>query len=198
MTFHIHQELYFPTSIYIHDVKDPTAMNQELEKNILKWQQEDPKGLNKTNRGGWHSPTTMHDKPEYQQLMAILFNMAQEIFKKEQLDQSVALGNMWANINPPRAWNLKHNHANAFFSGVYYVKVPVNAGQLEVHDPRPGPQLLRPKQNTDNLSREYWRSVSFDPQEGRIIIFPSWLEHEVKSNESNEMRISISFNFIQR
>jgi len=198
MTFHIHQELYFPTSIYIHDVKDPTAMNQELEKNILKWQQEDPKGLNKTNRGGWHSPTTMHDKPEYQQLMATLFNMAQEIFKKEQLDQSVALGNMWANINPPRAWNLKHNHANAFFSGVYYVKVPVNAGQLEVHDPRPGPQLLRPKQNTDNLSREYWRSVSFDPQEGRIIIFPSWLEHEVKSNESNEMRISISFNFIQR
>ena len=198
MTFHIHQELYFPTSIYIHDVKDPTAMNQELEKNILKWQQEDPKGLNKTNRGGWHSPTTMHDKPEHQHLISTLFNMAQEIFKKEQLDQSVALGNMWANINPPRAWNLKHNHANAFFSGVYYVKVPVNAGQLEAHDPRPGPQLLRPKQNTDNLSREYWRSVSFDPQEGRIIIFPSWLEHEVKSNESNEMRISISFNFIQR
>jgi uncharacterized protein (TIGR02466 family) len=198
MTFRIHQELYFPTSIYIHDIKDSESLNKELEKNILKWQQDDPKGLQKTNHGGWHSPTTMQDKPEYQQLTAALFNMMNEIFKKEQLDPSVFLGNMWANINPPRAWNRKHNHANAFFSGAYYVKVPINAGKLELHDPRPGTQLLRPKQNTENLSREYWRSVSFDPQEGRIIIFPAWLEHEVKSNESNDIRISISFNFIQR
>ena len=198
MTVHIHQEIFFPTSIYIHDIKDPVVMNQELEKNILKWQQEDPKGIDKTNCGGWHSPATMHTKPEYQQLIAELFNMMKEIFKKEQLEPSVSLGNMWANINPPRAWNRKHNHANAFFSGVYYVKIPVNPGKLELHDPRPGPQLLRPRQNTENLSREYWRSVSFDPQEGRIIIFPAWLEHEVKPNESKENRISVSFNFIQR
>jgi uncharacterized protein (TIGR02466 family) len=198
MTLNIYQELYFPTSIYIYDIKDPTAINQEVEKNILKWQQEDPKGVQKTNHGGWHSPTTMQDKPEYQQLIAELFGMMNQIFKKEQLEPSVGLGNMWANINPPRAWNRKHNHANAFFSGVYYVKVPAKAGKLELHDPRPGPQLLRPRQKTENLDREYWRSVSFDPQEGRIIIFPSWLEHEVKSNESNDIRISISFNFIQR
>ena len=198
MTLNIYQELYFPTSIYIYDIKDPTAINQEVEKNILKWQQEAPKGVQKTNHGGWHSPTTMQDKPEYQQLTAALFNMMNEIFKKEQLEPNVSLGNMWANINPPRAWNQKHNHANAFFSGAYYVKVPINAGKLELHDPRPGPQLLRPRQTTENLSREYWRSVAFEPKEGRIIIFPAWLEHEVKSNESNDIRISISFNFIQR
>ena len=198
MTFHNHQELYFPTSVYIHDVKDPTIMNQELEKNILKWQEEDPKGIQKTNLGGWHSPSTMQDKPEYQQLIAELFNMMKEIFKKEQIENIVALGNMWANVSPPQAWNMKHNHANAFFSGAYYIKTPTNSGKLTLHEPRPGPLLLRPKQKEENLPKEYWKSVSFDPQEGRIIIFPSWLEHEVRPNESNDTRISVSFNFVQR
>ena len=197
MTFHIHQETFFPTSVYIYDLKDPTAMNQELEKNILKWQEEDPKGVSRTNCGGWHSPTTMGNKPEYQRLIAELFTIMEEVFKKEQLEDSVALANMWANINPPKAWNIKHNHANAFFSGSYYIKTPVNSGKLELFEPRAGALLLRPRQNEENLSRDYWKSVAFEPRAGRIIIFPAWLEHEVKANESNDNRISVSFNFIQ-
>ena len=202
MTLHIHQETFFPTSIYIHDVPNPEVMNQELEKNILKWQQENPKGVKKTNYGGWHSPTTMHNKPEYQQLMAILFNMVQEIFKKEQLEPSVSIGNIWANINPPGAYNKSHNHANALFSGVYYVKVPNNkeatSGYLELFEPRPGPLIIRPRQNDKDLPNVYWKKVSYNPVQGRIIVFPAWLWHEVHTNNTKESRISVSFNFIQR
>lgn len=202
MKFHIHQEIYFPTSFYIHDVPNPQEMNKELEKNILKWQQEDPKGLEKTNYVGWHSQVDMQNKPEYQQLISHLFHMAQEIFNKEQLEPTVALGNMWANINPPGAYNKRHNHANALFSGVYYVKVPDNnqatSGQLELYEPRPGPLIIHPRQNQKDLPNLYWKKVSYNPVEGRMIFFPSWLEHEVHVNNTKEQRISVSFNFIQR
>ena len=192
----------YPTSIFELTLPGYKTFNYKFEEFIYKEYKKQPKGLDASNYGGWHSPTTMHNKPEYQQLMAILFNMVQEIFKKEQLEPSVSMGNMWANINPPGAYNKSHNHANALFSGVYYVKVPNNkeatSGYLELFEPRPGPLIIRPRQNDKDLPNVYWKKVSYNPVQGRIIVFPAWLWHEVHTNNTKESRISVSFNFIQR
>ena len=64
------RELYFPTPIYIADIKHPT-LNQELERDILAWSNRD-KGMIRTNIKGWHSDTNMNELPEYAKLVDML------------------------------------------------------------------------------------------------------------------------------
>ena len=86
---------------------------------------------------------------------------------------------------------------NTLFSGVYYIKTSPNCGQLICTDPRPGIQTVMPTRIKGKPPKDLWREVHLDPIEGRIIIFPAWLWHSVEPNESNDIRISVSFNFIQ-
>ena len=92
-------EYHFQTPVYIQEVSNAVKLNNYLEKNILQWQKEDPKGVSKTNSGGWHSTTDMNKKQEYNPLLKELFAMQDEIYTKEYLTMKPVLGNMWANIN---------------------------------------------------------------------------------------------------
>jgi len=53
-----------------------------------------------------------------------------------------------------------------------------------------------PNRKKGKLPPELWRQVYYMPKAGTIVMFPSWLWHEVKPNESQDIRISISFNFL--
>ena len=186
-------EKFFPTFVYAKDVE---LNNNQLAQDIVTWSKQDP-GVSKTNYKGWHSTTDMANKPEYQQLVKELLKMQEEIFDNEHLDRSSRLGNMWANINPPGGMNQPHIHPNALFSGVYYIKSPVKSGRLKIYDPRPGVQFIMPIRKPGNPGKDLWREANIDPVEGRIIMFPAWLWHAVEENQSNDIRISVSFNFIQ-
>ena len=188
------KEGFFPTIIYAEDFKLDT---NQLAQNITQWSKEDP-GVTKTNVNGWHSQTNMNTKPEYKPLVDELFRMVHQVFKEEFLDERPALGNMWANINPPGGYNKAHVHPNAVFSGVYYVKTPANCGRLVCNDPRPGIQTCMPTRKKVEIPKHLWREVHLQPQENRALIFPAWLWHTVEPNQSNEPRISVSFNFIQQ
>ena len=190
-------EHHFPTIIYIKDIPNALQLNQYLEQKIIQWSQQD-KGVSKTNAGGWHSETDMNKKEEYNPLVKELFNMQHEIYQKEKLDMKPVLGNMWANINYPGNYNRPHLHPNALFSGVYWVKVPPQSGNFMVYDPRTGVQVTMPNRKKGALPSELWREVHYEPVAGRCLMFPAWLWHEVKPNESNDIRISVSFNFLQR
>ena len=191
-------EYHFPTPIYIKEIPNAVELNHYLEKQILKWNKEDSKGVSKTNAGGWHSTTDMNTKQEYNPLMRELFSMQEEIFKKEYLTMKPVLGNMWANINFPGGFNRPHLHPNSLFSGVYWIKAPEKSGDLMVYEPRPGVHTIMPTRKEGKLPPELWREVHYTPKAGAAIMFPSWLWHEVKPNESNDIRISVSFNFLQR
>jgi len=102
----------------------------------------------------------------------------------------------WVNINGKGSWNASHSHfihsKPILFSGVYYVKVPQNSGEIGFHDPR-GMMACR------TLDEEYLNGtpapVQFVmPSVGDCYYFPSWLEHEVRENKSEEERVSIAFN----
>ena len=190
-------EYHFPTPIYIKDIPNVVQLNQYLEQKILQWSQQD-KGVSKTNAGGWHSTTDMNLKEEYNVLTKELFAMQEEIFKKEFLTQKPVLGNMWANINYPGNSNSPHLHPNALFSGVYWIKAPEKSGSLMLYDPRPGVHTTMPNHKEGKLPPELWREVHYQPRAGTIVMFPAWMWHEVKSNKSNDTRISVSFNFLQR
>jgi conserved hypothetical protein len=188
------KEGFFPTLIYADDFKLNT---NDLAQNIINWAKED-KGLTKTNVNGWHSTTDMQNKPEYKPLVDELFKMVHKVFEEECLDKQPVLGNMWANINPSGGYNKPHVHPNSLFSGVYYVKTPPNCGRLICQDPRPGIQTVMPTRKSVEIPKYLWRDVHLQPQENRVVMFPAWLWHSVEPNQSKDIRISVSFNFIQR
>ena len=188
------KEGFFPTIIYAEDFKLDT---NKIAQDIIQWSRQDS-GVTKTNVNGWHSETNMHEKSEYKPLVNELFRMVHQIFDEEWLEREPFLGNMWANINPFGGYNKPHVHPNALFSGVYYVKTPPNCGRLIGQDPRPGIQTCMPTRKKGQPPKHLWRDVHLQPQENRAIIFPAWLWHSVEPNQSNENRISVSFNFIQR
>ena len=187
------REEFFPTSIYGKDVQ---LDNNKLAQDIINWSKQD-KGVKKTNVKGWHSQTDMHTKPEYKSLVDELMTMCKDVFKEEWLDREPILGNMWANINQPGGYNRPHIHPNSLFSGVYYIKALPNCGKLVCNDPRPGIQTVMPTRVKGTPPKHLWRECHLDVKEGRSIIFPAWLWHCVEPNQSNDIRISVSFNFIQ-
>ena len=186
-------EKFFPTIVYGKDVQ---LDNNKLAQDIINWSKQD-KGVFKTNHKGWHSTTDMHKKPEYSPLVTELFRMQKEIYDHEHIDRNAFLGNMWANINPPGGLNNPHLHPNSLFSGVYYVKSQPKSGRLKIYDPRSTSQMVMPIRKPGNPGRDMWRDATLDPVIGRIIMFPSWLWHSVEENQSDDIRISVSFNFIQ-
>lgn len=190
----LHKEFWFPTQIYI---KEFNLDNDQLAHDIVEWSKQDP-GLSKTNVNGWHSKSDMHQKPEYKPLVDQLFQMQQEIFKEDCLADQPVLGNMWANINPPGGFNRPHIHPNSLWSGVYYIKTPQHCGHLKLEDPKTRAEMVMPKRTTDQLPTHLWREVHYEPIAGRCIMFPSWLNHTVDPNLSTDIRISVSFNFLQK
>ena len=85
----------------------------------------------------------------------------------------------WVNINNKNNYNARHSHINTkiFLSGVYYVKIPENSGNIKFYDPR-GPLMqgmTDHKYFYDGFSYQY-----IIPKNNMLIFFPSWLEHEVE------------------
>ena len=186
---------YFPTIIYAKDVQ---LDNRLFEREVVEWSKKD-KGIRRTNMIGWHSTTEMHQIPVFKPLVDELFKMQMEIYKEELLTREPIIGNMWANINPPGGYNRPHIHPNSHFSGVYYIKAPQNSGEIVFNDPRSAAHMVMPERVKDIKPPSHlWREVRVNPLEGRMLMFPSWLWHCVEPNESNDIRISVSFNFIQK
>ena len=192
----MHRDLHFPTPIYIADIKHPT-LNQELERDIMAWANKD-KGIRRTNVKGWHSTTNMANLPEYRKLVNMLFACQKTIYDQEHYESEPYLGNMWANVNPPGGMNRAHQHTNSLWSGVYYIKAPKNCGNLKIDDPRSSAAMCRPRQKEGEKPSRLFREIQYEPIAGRCIMFPSWLMHCVDPNESNDIRISVSFNFLQK
>ena len=190
------RELHFPTPIYIADIKHPT-LNQELERDITAWANKD-KGITRTNVQGWHSTTNMHELSQFKKLVSMLYACQKTIYEQEHLESEPFLGNMWANINPPGGMNRAHQHPNSLWSGVYYIKAPKNSGHLKIDDPRSSAAMVRPTQKKGTLPVRLYRETHYEPIAGRCIMFPSWLMHCVDPNQSNDIRISVSFNFLQK
>tara|TARA_R100000995_G_C3414452_1_gene90905 strand:- start:31 stop:615 length:585 start_codon:yes stop_codon:yes gene_type:complete len=186
-------EQFFPTIIY---GKDVNLDNDFLAREIVEWSKRDP-GEKRTNVNGWHSITTMHQIPVFKPLVDELFKMQNEIYEQEWLQRKPIIGNMWANINPPGGYNRPHLHPNSHFSGVYYIKTQENCGELVINDPRSGSHMTMPVRKKGKPPKYLWREVHLQPIAGRCIMFPSWLWHCVEPNQSNDIRISVSFNFIQ-
>ena len=100
------------------------------------------------------------------------------------------MSNCWLNVNRRGALHTSHLHPHSVLSGSYYVKVPAKSGNIKFEDPRAGLFMNRP--STRDPQGAYH---SITPRAGDIILFESWLRHEVEPNFSDEPRLSVSFNY---
>ena len=106
--------------------------------------------------------------------------------------QEVKLSNMWAIVNEKGAMNQKHHHSNSDLSAAYYVTAKEGCGNIIFYDPRPGKVYKHPYSKEPNLLNTTTNGVK--PETGMLILFPSYLEHSVDANISDNKRIVISFN----
>ena len=91
---------------------------------------------------------------------------------------------MWFNFHGKNGFNVTHTHPGSLISGVLYVQTPEGCGDIMFVDPL----IHNSSEITDNVSKIH------TPTAGEMILFPAHLPHRVKPNNSDELRISISFN----
>ena len=183
----------FPSVIHQFDVNGFNEIQDELIDFVYNMREKDPVGHTISNRRGWQSSCFSIDN-EDDVLKKFLTNCLAEF---PPIKKSVRLFvSAWVNINPPEAFNMKHNHPTSDLSGVLWIKSQKDCGNIIFDSPRSFAthQEIECYNEDFKENNNYFHSFSFNPIAGRLIVFPSHLEHHVDFNESEEDRISVSFN----
>ena len=100
----------------------------------------------------------------------------------------------WINILPEGGMHSSHIHPHSVISGTTYVAMPEGTSALKLEDPRLAMMMLSPLRKKDAL-QELQPFVYVKPEVGELLLWESWLRHEVPMNMSEEERISVSFNY---
>jgi uncharacterized protein (TIGR02466 family) len=100
----------------------------------------------------------------------------------------------WVNMMAGAVTHGLHLHPLSFISGTYYVQVPRGAAAIKFEDPRLDRFMAAPPRRADLPPREQLH-VSVKPKAGQVVLFESWLRHEVPASFTVQERISVSFNY---
>ena len=143
----------------------------------------------------WQSPRDLHERPEISALVSCIRRSARSVIQFLKIgSEDFEITGCWANVNAPGASHAVHSHPNNFLSGVYYVQVQPGGDTINFHDPRIQTGIIRPP--VTELTQENTDQVVVSVSDGMLLVFPSYLQHSVASNQSDAERISVSFNIM--
>jgi uncharacterized protein (TIGR02466 family) len=150
---------------------------------------------------GYTSYASLNDltwrSPEFADLAKHLDAHVAEFIKDLDFDlggQPLALDSLWINILEPNGAHSAHIHPHSVISGTYYVAIPDGAGAIRFEDPRHAMMMAAPPRRT-RARLENRTFVDIKPKPGMVVLWESWLRHEVLRNDSDAPRISVSFNY---
>ena len=156
------------------------------------------KGRNKSNLGGYQSNDLDLNEPALQPLLKQITLNVNTFADQVMNSCEQKMNNIWFNINRYKDSNLLHNHPQSEISGAYYVKTPNECGQISFQHPASDvldywDRLRRPKsEQRSTYDALAWNMPVY---EGRLYLFPSWVNHRVESNLNlTEDRVSFAFN----
>jgi uncharacterized protein (TIGR02466 family) len=110
------------------------------------------------------------------------------------LKGKLKLDSLWINVLDPGGVHTGHIHPHSAVSGTYYVAVPDGAGAIRFEDPRlPLMMAAPPRRRKAREENRLFATVA--PRAGTLLLWESWLRHEVPFNGAQEQRISVSFNY---
>ena len=187
--------LFFSTPIWSTKIDNYKDVNEEMYNYILNLKEQNPEGVKKSNFSGWHSKDfDLNDEVPKKFINAVSSNI-NTTFNDMDWDiekQIIKIKSIWAIINEKGASNERHHHGNSALSAAYYVRAPKDCGDIVFYDPRPAPVFSHPIAKKPNILNATVNSIT--PDEGLLVLFPSYLDHSVKPNLSSNQRIVISFN----
>lgn len=109
-------------------------------------------------------------------------------------DRPLVLEDLWINILPEGGVHTSHIHPHSVISGTTYVSVPEGASAIKFEDPRHAMMMAAPPRRKD-ARNELKSFIYIAPSPGEVLLWESWLRHEVPVNMSEDERLSISFNY---
>lgn len=197
----------WPTLFYYKPLASPATtrrLNRELLSDIKKISQWDTTGQRWSKENYANGYTSYSSMTNLHLTFAPFMELKKFIDKKVLLyakAQSWDLGegqlNMstcWVNVMPKGSHHSGHIHPLSVISGTYYVQTPRQCGQFKIEDPRLGLFMGSPPRRAQAPQAQK-PFFAIAPQAGRLVLFESWLRHEVTANASRDLRVSISFNY---
>ena len=198
-------KLLFSTPLYHATLADSGNFDMgELEKSCWSIAQDDEAGqkwCDENNYPGYTSYASLTDltwrSPFFEELKNLLDLHVKTFVEELDFDlegRNLKLEDLWINILPEGGNHSAHIHPNSVISGTTYISMPSGSSAIKFEDPRHSMMMAAPSRIKD--AKEYLKPFIYvNPSVGDVLLWESWLRHEVPANNSSEERISISFNY---
>jgi uncharacterized protein (TIGR02466 family) len=187
----------FPTTVARGALSSSLALRKNLLKDIELISKEDKFGKDWSKKnyvGGYTSYASLnnlqHRYPSFMEFEKLINKEAEKFAKKlgwNLKGLELQMTDCWANIMPQGTHHTLHFHPHSVISGAFYLTTPPGSVALKLEDPRMSFYMNAPQGKS--------MYAEIPAEEGRFILFESWLRHEVPPNQSKKPRISISFNY---
>ena len=185
----------FPTLLYQAEPGD-AAMLDELAHSIRSLARDDAAGVRWSRQksyAGYTSYASLNDLPKRDPAFADLGKLLARHAAAFAADAGLDLGrkpkldSLWANLLKAGGHHSGHIHPHSVISGTFYVEAPPGSGAIRFEDPRL-PMMMAAPPRDDSF-------FTVEPRPGLLLLWESWLRHEVLSGKARGERLSISFNF---
>lgn len=196
----------FPTLVYAAalEPRGARAFNAQLLREIRQLRLDDPAGRRWSARnyaGGYTSygsVSRMHQvSPTFAALERKLARHVRSFSRALGFNlagRELAMTDCWVNVMPRGVVHGLHLHPLSTISGTYYVQTPAGSPGIKVEDPRLDRMMAAPPRRTGGR-RDHSPWVVLPATAGRVVLFESWLRHEVPPNPVRSDRVSVSFNY---
>ena len=192
----------FATRLHEAMIQDDTLLD-ELAHSIRALASDDEAGKRwSRDKGykGYTSYASLNDLPKrdpaFANLQRLLLRHAADFSDELAFDlgRKPKLDSLWVNLLKPGGHHSAHIHPHSILSGTLYVEVPKGGGSIRFEDPRLAMMMAAPVRSED-APEELRPFVTVEPQPGLLLMWESWLRHEVLPGRASGERLSISFNF---
>lgn len=200
-------ETLFATRIYRAEIASRASgrrLNDELKAAALSIAADDAAGqawCEANGYKGYTSYASLDDlawrSPAFGDLLSVVEPHVVEFLKAADLDvgrRKPIADSIWINVLEPGGAHAAHIHPQSVVSGTYYVEVPEGASAIRFEDPRLAFMMASPPRRA-RAARDAQTFVSVAPKAGTLLLWESWLRHDVPVNAAASERISVSFNW---
>ncbi|NBX41921.1 MAG: hypothetical protein EBR13_00290 [Rhodobacteraceae bacterium] len=196
----------FVTRLYHGNLQEaaPHLDLAELEQSCLVIAEDDEAGQTWCEENGYPGYTSYASLtdlpwrfPIFADLVKILDHHVAEFVKDLEFDldgRALVLEDLWINILPEGGTHSSHIHPHSVISGTTYVAMPEGASALKMEDPRLSRMMAAPTR-AKTARAELQPFIYVKPNVGDVLLWESWLRHEVPMNMAEDERISVSFNY---
>ncbi|MBS0569029.1 MAG: hypothetical protein JSS28_00320 [Proteobacteria bacterium] len=161
---------------------------------VLAMRAANPQPAGRTNRQGWNSADmAVLEQPVFATARQAIHAACTRALAEMGASAIPFRLQSWVNLHDRGGFNFLHVHEGSLLSGSFYIKVPPGSGRFVFRDPRPGVVLGYVKGAVPNG----YSDIHLTPEDGLLVLFPSWMEHYVEPHANDAPRIAIAFNAIE-